>query len=241
MTAAKKTVTAMTLAGALLFLAADITAGETTVPRVIETTVAAHELTAMMLDARVGEVELEAYDADTILVHIELDHADSIFGDRATRAAIASAELVQERNGKSLELRLHYPKGDSDDVREHWQIKVPARFAVEADMAVGELRIRGVRGGVVADLGVGDVDIDVPAGRIEAEVSVGDLSIHSATPSPGRITLEASVGDVSLALDGQRVPVERGFGPGAEIMVAKDGSDSIDASVSVGNLSVTVD
>jgi hypothetical protein len=48
------------------------------------------------------------------------------------------------------------------------------------------------------------------------------------------------VGDVDLDLKGYRVPAERDFGPGAEIDLAKDGGDDIEASVNVGDVRVKV-
>jgi hypothetical protein len=212
-------------------------------PRVLKGESAATELKALRLDARVGQVRVTAHDADTVTWTLELEaKRDGFFSSkRDAREAIAKARIEAETSGTRLILGVRFPAGtDEDDIEEHWTVNVPVRFSADVDMAVGQLNIEGIAGGVDADLAVGEIDIRVPSGRVRADTSVGEIQIENGTKSPGDIELEANVGDVSLDLDGYRVPTERGFGPGAEIDMRRDGEHDIEASVNVGDVRVTI-
>lgn len=211
--------------------------------RVFEGSLSGKDLKTLRLDARVAEVEIAGHGEDQVTWRVTLTPTrDGIFSSlKDARESIAKAELEQGASAGRLSLAIDYPRGtDHDEILERWEIRVPARFAADVDMAVGQLGIRGVSGGVSADLAVGEVDIEVPAGRVDAEVNVGEIIIESATKDLGDVELEANVGDVSLRLDGARISADRGFGPGADIDVRRDGKDHIEASVNVGDVRVTV-
>jgi hypothetical protein len=212
-------------------------------PRTLSGERPAADIKALRLDARVGEVRVRVGDDDTVAwkVTLEAERGGWFSSLKDARKAIAQAAVEEQVSGTRLLLATRFPSGtDEDEIREHWEVSVPARFAVDIDMAVGELRIEGVAGGVDADLAVGEMRIDVPAGRIRADVSVGEILIDTATPSPGDIELDANVGDVNLLLKGYQVPDERDFGPGAEIDLERDGADDIEASVNVGDVRVKI-
>lgn len=203
----------------------------------------AADLKSLRLDARVGQVEVVAHDADSVVWELTLEpQREGIFSSRRKALEqIAKAEVEARSSGSRFLLEVRLPAGtDKEDIKEEWKVRVPARFSADVDMAVGQMAVRGVSGGVDADLAVGEIDIEVPGGRIHAEVNVGEVSIETGTDSPGDIELGANVGDVSLQLDGYRVPAERGFGPGAEIDMRRDGRDDIEASVNVGDVRVVV-
>lgn len=213
--------------------------------RVLEGATDAKAFKALRLDAHVGEVEVRVGTDERItwLVRIEPDDDAGWFSDRKdAQRAIDGAQVRAVAAGESWELELDLPRGtDFDDLEEHWQVTVPARFALEIDANVGRVDLAGVAGGVEAELNVGEMRIDVPQGRVEARVNVGELRIVSATRSAGALRLAANVGEVDLKLDGKRIEADSTFSLGGGVTMSNGGKDDISAHVNVGSVSVRVD
>jgi len=202
-------------------------------------------LKSLRLEAHVGSVEITAADGDRISWTLRLvpDDDNAWFSSRKeAQAAVAGAKLRAAAAGDAWELSLELPRGvDFDDVEEHWEVKVPTRFAVEVDGNVGEVRVTGMGGGVDAELNVGDLRVDVPQGDVRARLNVGDLSILSRTKSMGRAVLEANVGSVDLRVDGKRIESAGFMVVGGGVKSDGTGDDDVDARVNVGEVSVRVE
>lgn len=232
--------------GAAVLLAAGLGAGALAEPRELSGSTEAKGLTGLRLEAHVGSVEVRATDADKVswTLKLEPDPDDGWFsgGRKDAQKAVDGAKVRAVAAGETWELEVELPRGaDFDDVEEHWTIEVPARFALDLDANVGEVRVEGVSGGVEAELNVGDLRVAVLKGDVRAHLNVGDLRIESRTKSLGRVRLEANVGDVGMRIAGKSIDNERSFPVGAGLSYRAEGEDDIEGKVNVGEVSVRVE
>ena len=195
------------------------------------------------LEGKVGEIAIEAADIDVIEVRVRLEPGDDDWFGSANELAkrLADAKLENDTDGKALRVRLDYDesrRGD-EDLEEHWEIRVPARLAIEMELNVGSADIRGTSGGVDATVNVGELDIDVTGGDIDAEVNVGEVDIRSSTKSPGEFDLESNIGDARLRIDGKDAGRGEGW-LGTGISHEAGGDDDVSASVNVGEVRVEI-
>lgn len=213
--------------------------------REITGTADAKGLQALRIEAHVGEVDIRVGAKDQVSwrLRLEPDHDDGWFNSRKdAERAVADAKVKSTVAGDRFELELALPRGtDFDDVEEHWEIEVPARFAIDVEANVGQVEVAGTSGGVEAELNVGELRIDVPAGRVDARVNVGAIKVLSATKSPGQIRLSSNIGDVDLHMGGKRFQAERGFALGGGIDASNGGKDDVTAKTNVGEVSVRID
>lgn len=213
--------------------------------REIKGSVEAKGLQSLRIEAHVGEVEIRTTDKDQIAwrLRLEPDHDDGWFNSSKDAArAVAEAKVNTTSAGSRFELELVLPRGtDFDDVEEHWEIEVPARFAIEVESNVGTIEVVGPTGGVEAELNVGELRIEVPHGKVDARANVGEVRVISSTRSPGEIRLSANIGDVDLRIADKRVQAERGLALGAGISASHGGKDDISAKVNVGDVNVRVE
>lgn len=205
--------------------------------------VPAADIDRLELEANVGEVDIRAADVDVIEVRARLEPGDDDWFDSADSLAkrLAAAKLEHEIDDEVLRLRLDYDdsrRGD-EDLEERWEIRVPARLALDVDLNVGQATLEGVSGGVEAELNVGELEIDVPGGGIDAEVNVGELDIRSATKTPGEFDLESNIGDARLTVDGRDVGTTEGW-LGRGISHDAGGDDDVVARVNVGEVRVDI-
>lgn len=216
--------------------------------RVIEGKAPAGAATRLVLEAGVGEVRLEAGAGDAIVWRVELE-ADpdrhTLFSRKRrtdeVRADLDRVEVELGQRGDRATLSLALPASlDDDDFKERWTIAVPARFAADLELGVGQMTIRGVAGGVDASVDVGDLTIEVPGGAIEGSVDVGDLELRTEATGSGDISLEADVGDVDLELGGRRIRTDGGYGPGASIRLEGKDGPRIRLSVDVGDIDARI-
>ncbi len=202
-------------------------------------------LKALRLDAHVGDIEVTATDGDRIswTLRLEPDDDHTWFSSRSdAQKAVDGAKLRAAAAGEAWELAVELPRGtDHDDVIEHWEVKVPVRFALDVDSNVGEVRLSGMGGGIDAELNVGELRIEVPQGDVRARLNVGDLAIVSHTRSLGRATLESNVGGADLKVDGKRIESSGFMVVGGGIKSEGSGDDDVDARVNVGEVTVRVE
>jgi hypothetical protein len=213
--------------------------------REIAGSVDAKALQALRIEAHVGQVDIRVSTKDQISwrLRLEPDGDDGWFsGKKDAARAVAEAKDKAVASGNTFELELELPRGtDFDDVEEHWEIEVPARFAIDVEANVGQVLLNGMTGGIEAELNVGELRIDVPAGRIDARLNVGEIEIMSSTKSPGEIRLSANIGDADLRIGGKRFQMERGFGLGGGVSASNSGKDDVTAKVNVGEVSVRIE
>lgn len=212
--------------------------------RTLEGQADAKGIQTLRLDSHVGSIEIVVKDVEKISwkVRLEPDNNDGWFSSRKdAQAAIDGAKVRAAAAGDVWELEVEPPKGaDLDDVKEHWTVEVPARFAVRLDSNVGEIRVTGPAGGVEVELNVGEIRLELPKGGVEARLNVGEIRVINATRSLGRVELQANVGDVNLTVDGKRTESTGLFVGGKIRTDGNKGDDEISARVNVGEVRVTV-
>ena len=222
-----------------LSLAAAVIAGD---DRVIEHSQNGKAFKGLGIDANVGSIDLAGWSKNTIQVEVKLEPDDHGWGRwRGSEAAIAAAELKIVERGGRIYLEIDYRGEDDDDIEEHWTVRAPERYSIEAELNVGEMEIDNFSGGVDAELNVGELIVTVPRGDVHAEGNVGEVSVESSTDSLGDVSVETNVGDAVLRIRGDRIrSTGPRFSPGGEANHSGDGDDDIVAEVNVGEASVIV-
>lgn len=171
---------------------------------------------ALHLNAGVGEVEIFASDSNQIEIEVELDGADTGFLFFGGSKDVSDIELdVDHSQGNRLILELT----DSEDVKEHWRISLPAKAVVKLDLGVGRVESNGMDNSMDIDVGVGEV-------VVKHQHDYGDIELNSG------------VGDVSYAVDGKQVEVERAM-VSASYVAQKAGDGELKVDVGVGEVSIS--
>ncbi len=208
--------------------------------RLIERTFPAEKAREFSVKGHVGRIRVNTGPSAEIRLRLELrakTHSGWFFSRR--KGDPHAADLVAGTRGDALSFDLRY-QGDRDGLDETWILDVPARLAAELDLAVGDITVRGLAGGLRLKVQVGDIEAEVPEGSISAETNVGDIRVTSATSSYGAVDLSANVGDTQLDLAGGRVRQRKAHGPGDHTSVEGTGRDRIRLQTNVGDASLAL-
>ncbi|HEY1773027.1 MAG TPA: hypothetical protein VGH91_07545 [Gammaproteobacteria bacterium] len=212
-------------------------------PRSLSADVSGAGLDTLALQVGVGEVHVTASNDDTVHAEVTLRPKEREFlgflhWSGATGRSIAAAAIHQERQDKRLTLSLDLDGHDQDEIKQEWEVQVPARLKLDSVMNVGEMDIVGVAGGVGAKLDVGELEIDVPKGSIDADVNVGEIRAKSGSSHHGRIQLASNIGDATLLLHGSESGVHEHGGLGNRVTLDGDGPDSMDLKLNIGEVTL---
>ena len=135
-----------------------------------------------------ARVELEADATDLKLLRWRSGKAEVL---------VASAALVVQRHGDSLQLRVGYPRPAGDEVREIWELEVPEAVATAVRVNVGSADIRGLPGGVSVEVNVGDLRLSLGAGDAHAHANVGTVVAEVDGELFAHAELSANLGEVA--------------------------------------------
>jgi hypothetical protein len=221
-----------------LAVAAPATAGA---PRILNGGVPAAGVDRVKLDAGVGDVFIVAVEnADRVAVEVELKPRRGGFFSSMKRAEreVEEARLRVDVSAGTLLLEI---ESDVDDrhFEERWTIELPTRLAVEVELGVGDMEIRGLSGELGIELGVGDVLVEGVSGDVDIEVGVGDAAVNAAADAYGSVSGSGGVGDARLTVRGERVSSSGFVGHSAEW--SGEGEHHIEISVGVGDARVTLE
>ena len=207
--------------------------------RTIERTFAAESLKTFSVKGNVGKIVVSTTTSDSIRLRLELGvrTQGGLFGSR--KGDPHAAELDADSSADVIDFGLRYA-GDRDGLDETWTLEVPARLAARLELAVGDMDVRGLEGGLKLSVNVGDIEADVPRGDITARTNVGDIRVTSATDSYGDVELEASVGDTHLTQGDHRVRHPKPAGAGNRISLDGPGRDRIRIKTNVGDASLVL-
>jgi len=234
---------------AALLLAAPLLAraDDSAMPRVLNAEVSAAGINTLALEVGVGEMHITASSDDKVHVQVTLRRKEREFMwffhwmDGGTSKEIAAAAILQKSSGDRLTLTVSYPReGDGSDMKQEWDVQLPARLKLDAVMAVGDCSIEGVAGGVGAKLNVGELNIDAPKGAIEASVDVGEIRAKSGTSQHGLIQLSSNIGDTVLVLKGTESGYHEHGGLGSSVSVDGSGPDTMQLKVNIGEVSLHI-
>lgn len=187
----------------------------------------------------VGRLRLTGGRDGEVRAEVKLAARDNLRDDARARIerALAGARITYVRRGEWLCLALTYPEDvHQGEVEEVWRVSAPARFGAEVEMAVGDLTVTNLSGGVDLQLGIGDIDIAVPHGDIKANVSVGNITAISSTDSWAVLALDARAGRSNLIVRGESHKAMQPVGPGSRVVLRGDGRDRVDLSANIGNV-----
>lgn len=218
-------------------IAAPAWAGES---RTLNGTVAAIGLEAVQLDAGVGEVSVTADPgAAEVTVEVQLKPRRGGFFSsmKKAQAEVDGAELRMDSSRGVLRLEVE-SETDDHHFEETWMVTVPPHLALDLDLGVGEVQIRGLTDGLAVDLGVGDVLAEGVSGDLEIDVGVGDATVIAAAADFGSVSGSGGVGEARLTVLGKPVSSSGFVGHSAEWK--GDGPHSITISLGVGDAKVTL-
>ncbi|HEY1991110.1 MAG TPA: hypothetical protein VGH71_01525 [Gammaproteobacteria bacterium] len=215
-------------------------------PRTLKADVVSAGVSSVALEVGVGELHVTASGDDKVHVQVTLRHKQRQFMwffhwmDGGSADQIAAAAIQQKSSGDRLTLSLSYPHSGNDDMKQEWDVQLPARLRLDAAMEVGDLGVEGVAGGVTAKLNVGEVSIDVPQGSIDASVDVGEIRAKSATARHGKIQLATNIGDAVLVMQGSESGYHDHGGLGTRVSLDGSGPDAMQLKVNIGDVSLHV-
>lgn len=217
--------------------------------RTITADIPANGLNTLAISAGVGELRVTPSNDDLVHVSVRLEQKSREFlwffhwQSNTTTREIQSAQLVQQRSGERLDLSLgSSSKLDTNQVKQHWTLQIPARLALALNMKVGQVTVQGVAGGVNVNLNVGEIDLDTPRGALNARVNVGQISATSASRRLGPIDLSSDIGEAAVFMNGKAVRGGgRHSGLGRTIHLTGSGPDTMKLSVNVGEVDLRLD
>lgn len=217
------------------------------VSRTLSTDVPVAAVKDVKLQVGVGEVHVTASSDDTVHVKVTLRQKEQEFlgffhwMSNGTAEDIANASIMTHQQGSELTLGLNY-KGDADgdELKQEWEVQLPARLALETHMKVGELTITGIGGVLDLFLNVGELAIDVPGGPMKAEVNVGDIRAKSASASYGKLKLSSSIGEAVVYINGSQSGYHDHSGLGNDVTMEGKGHDDMTLSVNIGEASLRI-
>jgi hypothetical protein len=218
-----------------LFLATAANAGE----RILNGTFPAAGVASVQITNGVGDVAVTAADAAEITVEVTLiPRRGGLFSSyRNAEKEVESAQLASRMNRDRLVLGL---ESSSNEPRfeARWVVVVPASTAVDLELGVGDVTIRGIAGGIELELGVGDAAIEVSDGDVEVAVGVGDATVRGPADQYGAVDASGGVGGADVIVRDQRIE-GAGF-VGQASTWRGDGPGSIDLEVGVGDARVVL-
>src|SRR5579862_9737250 len=200
------------------------------VARTLNADIPAKGLNSFSLHVGVGEAHLTASSDEQIHVVVKLKKKQEEFlwffhwMSEGTEKDISAASIKQERHGDRLYLSLDYPSRDGEEnLKQEWQVQLPARLAAKVDMNVGDLSIEGNATGVDAKLNVGELTIDSLSGPLSGKVNVGEIRAKSTSARHGEISLSSSIGDAELYIQGEKTGAKARGGLGNSLTLDGDG------------------
>lgn len=218
--------------------------------RSLQTSSPATGVSQVTLEAGVGQLKVSPSADDNVHVQVTLVRKSENFlwffhwMSQSTVKAISQISLQQQLQNGTLVYSLKYPDHlDDGDVKQNWDVQVPARLAMKISMKVGQLAVNGIGGGVDASLNVGEMTLNIPGGPMKATVNVGQIRATSGSKQPGNIRLSTTIGDARLYMNGwsnRRDDVHRN-GLGSNIDVRGKGPDSMQLEINIGEVTLHID
>lgn len=205
----------------------------------------------LKFESTAGEAKISVSPDDAVHLKLKLQQEErkllgvSLPGE-ATLKDVEGAKVGQKRDGDTLVVSATFPSGEDHnaDVKQNWEIQVPARFGVDAAMGEGRLVISGMSGGVKAGLKAGEILIHVAAGPVSASTSAGRLSVISDNSQPHIVHVKSTFGLAIADLQGTYYgPPEQHGGShffGNSVNEQGPGKDDFDLSVTAGLASLRI-
>lgn len=220
-------------------------------PVTVTADVPATGLKDLRFESTAGEAKIGVSPDDAVHLKLKLQQEERrVLGislaTEATSKDMEGVKVGQKRDGDTLVVSADFPSGGdhNSDVKQQWEVQVPARFGVDASMKEGRLVISGVSGGVKAQLSAGETVIHVPVGAVSARLGAGRLSVISDDSQPGTVHLKSTFGLAIADLQGTYYgPPEQHGGFklfGNSVNEQGKGKDDFDLKVTAGLSSLRI-
>lgn len=214
--------------------------------RTLQTKVSGQGVTELVVHAGVGQLRVTPSPDDQVHVTVQLEQKSTNFlwffhwVSDTTAEKISRIKFEQQQQGQMLTFSLQYPdRLDEGDVKQNWDIQVPAKLMLKIDMKVGQMNVNGIAGGVDASLNVGEIVLNIPRGSVKSRVNVGQIRVASAAAEAGDIHLSSTIGDTRYYLQGQLDHSNMHHdGLGRTMHITGKGTDRVDLEVNIGDVSL---
>ena len=171
-------------------------------------------------DGTVGEVKVVGVDGDSAraTVHLRCERE----GDDTCREAAEKVDLRVRLRGDRVQFDIEdWPKLHNKRISFEARLEVPRHLALEIDMGVGEIDVRGMEDDVEIDVGVGEITVEAReavVGHVELDTGVGEARVHVGDrtidgsgfvgshltwkngPGDARIEVDSGVGEIDVTL-----------------------------------------
>ena len=204
-------------------------------PRTLTESLPAGAIESLDLDTVVGDVEITARsNTDEVVIAVLLTPRRGGFfsSKRQAEREVAEARLSTTTAGQRLTLSIE-PKSKDQRFEEHWTIEIPARLEVNLDHGVGDVKIRGVAGGLGIDSGVGEILVEISEGDVVINLGVGTAVVRAPAGAYASAEGAGGVGDARISVQGTRISSDGFIGHSARW--TGDGTFHIEVEVGVGD------
>ena len=191
------------------------------------------QINSIQLKAAVGRVRVEQGAGDTVEVQVTLK-AKRTTGFFGSLPDVDKIDMTAITRGDELTFEV-----DAKSVEEDWLVRLPKKTmsAIGIKLGVGDVAVTAPAKRIEIDLGVGDAAVDVPTGAIEVTIGTGEGKIKTKLANAGSIKGKTGIGSVTL--DGVNGSVKTAT-LGGNLTAQGKGREPIEATVGVGDLSVTL-
>lgn len=176
----------------------------------------------VLVDMEIGELTVEAFDADRVEVELDLRCRSS---SPTCERQLERIDIREER--RSERLRVHFggiTKSTSRRIEVEVTVRVPRVAQLGVDLAIGEVDITGVERDVFVDMGIGEVRLWLSRAAV------------------GSVYLDAGIGEAALYGAESHAESSRPFLVGSELdWDAGDGDAEIVVDLGIGEISVHLD
>jgi DUF4097 and DUF4098 domain-containing protein YvlB len=124
---------------------------------------------------------------------VEGTGADSIEVEQLPGNAVAF-DVAMKASGKNFELKV-YPKSGHKAVHTGFRIKVPAGFAVNANMGTGIIKVAAISGPVNIENTAGAISLDNVSGDLKIKTITGSIKGNAKSP---KMEISGTTGLVQL-------------------------------------------
>lgn len=154
--------------------------------RTISRTVLPGSAQILDVDLTLGEIVVEGEDRTDVQVEAQLS---CVKKNLEACRKVAEKLVVEGRNNvKRLSLSLRRSsRGRIRGVKARFLVRAPRDLALEIDLRIGDVTVRGMRNNVEIDAGAGDIDATYARDRVQ------------------RVKLAVGAGEANLWLDGARI------------------------------------
>jgi len=173
------------------------------------------------LEFPIGQLKVVPTDDSRVRfdIHVRCDGHDE---DRCEELA-NRLTLDSDDSGGTLHLKLNkFSSWHNHGIKVIGELSVPRALAVDIEMGVGELDIRGIEGDIDVELGVGEVDI------------------RASKTQANHVSVDSGIGDAEIRGGGTGTRVRSFIGSHAE-WNDSDGRSSVHLHVGVGEATVRLE